>query len=65
MGSIPLTPRLVAVQFKKDEQGEVIVMFELVQENQEIRVIDEKQYRLVPADAIGKLDIEQMARNSD
>jgi hypothetical protein len=60
-----LTPRLVAVQFKKDEEGESIVMFELVQENEEIRVLDEKQYRLVPAETITKGDLETMARASD
>ncbi|MHB1425684.1 MAG: hypothetical protein ACYC3I_21150 [Gemmataceae bacterium] len=39
-------------------------MFELVQENEEIRVLDEKHYRLVPADAITKQDLETMARAS-
>lgn len=60
-----LTARLVAVQFKKDESGEVIVMFELIQEKEEIRVLDEKQYRLVPADSITKDDLVAMARASD
>jgi hypothetical protein len=60
-----LTPRLVAVQFKKDEEGEVIVLFELVQKDEEIRVLDEKHYRLVPADTITKQDLETMARTSN
>ncbi len=59
-----LTPRPVAVQFKKDEGGEVIVMFELVEENEEIRVLDEKHYRLVPADSITQRDLETMAQAS-
>jgi hypothetical protein len=59
-----LTPRPVAVQFKEDEEGEVIALFELVQEEGEIRVIDEKHYRLVPADTITKQDLETMARPS-
>jgi hypothetical protein len=37
----------------------------LVQENEEIRVLDEKQYRLVPAETITKGDLETMARASD
>jgi hypothetical protein len=56
-----LTPRLVAVQLKKDAEGEVIVMFELIPENDELRVLDEKHYRLVPGDAITKHDLETMA----
>lgn len=59
-----LTPRPIAVQFKKDEGGEIIVMFELVQENEEIRVLDEKHYRLVPAETINQQDLETMARAS-
>lgn len=60
-----LTPRPVAVQFKKDEAGEVIVMFELLQENEEIKVLDEKHYRLVPAETITPQDLETMARASN
>lgn len=57
-----LTPRLVAVQFKKDATGEVIVMFELVLANDEIKVLDEKHYRLVPADQISSDDLQTMSR---
>jgi hypothetical protein len=60
-----LTPRPVAVQFKKDERGEAIVMFELVQDGDEVKVVDEKHYRLVAADAISREDLETMARSSD
>ncbi len=59
-----LPPRPVAVQFNEDEEGEAIVMFELVRENDEIRVIDEKHYRRVPADTITTQDLETMARAS-
>lgn len=59
-----LTPRLVAVQFKRDEVGEVIVMFELFQSGDEIKLRDEKHYRLVPADQIGGDDLLKMAGNA-
>ncbi len=57
-----LTPRLVAVQFKKDATGEVIVMFELVFANDEIKVLDEKHYRLVSADQITGDDLQTMSK---
>lgn len=60
-----LTPRPVAVQFKTDEQGEVIVMFELVVVGDEVRVVDEKHYRLVPASEISKAELDQMGALSD
>lgn len=60
-----LTPRPVAVQFKKDDRGAVVVMFELIQDGDEVKVIDEKHFRLVPADAISKADLATMARSSD
>ncbi len=60
-----LSPRPVAVQFQKDEKGEVIVMFELVEDGDEVKVVDERHYRLVPAEAISKEDLETMARASD
>ena len=55
-----LTPRPVAVQFKRDDSGEVIVMFELVEIDGEIKVIDEKHYRLVPA---GQITADDLQRN--
>jgi hypothetical protein len=60
-----LTPRPVAVQFKTDKVGEVIVMFELIQDGDDIKIVDEKHYRLVSADAISGEDLETMARLSD
>lgn len=57
-----LTPRLVAVQFKKDAAGEAIVMFELVIADGEIKVLDEKHYRLVPANQITPDDLQTMAK---
>ncbi len=60
-----LTPRPVAVQFKRDETGEVIVMFELVEAGDELKVLDEKHYRLVPASQISADDLKKMADASD
>lgn len=60
-----LTARPVAVQFKSDEQGEVIVMFALVLVGDEVKVVDEKHYRLVPASDISKADLDQMASLSN
>ncbi len=60
-----LTARPVAVQFKKVHDGDVIVMFELVQDGEELKVIDEKHYRLVPASAISDSDLETMANAGD
>ncbi len=58
-----LTPRLVAVQFVKDETGETIVMFELIEKDGELLVADEKQYRLVPAHQIGEEDLANYRRD--
>ncbi len=58
-----LTPRPVAVQFVRDETGETIVMFELTESEGDIRVIDEKHYRLVPANQITPEDL-QTARHA-
>lgn len=60
-----LKPRLVAVQFRKDERGEIIVMFELTLRNDEVKISDEKHYRLVPANSITKEDLDEMAVSSD
>lgn len=49
------------MQFKKDEEGEVIVMFELELLDGEIRKLQERQYQLVPASAISAEDIRNMA----
>jgi hypothetical protein len=51
-------------QFKKEGSGEVIVMFELVQRGDDIKVKDKKQYRPVPADQISKQDLEKMGQDT-
>lgn len=53
-----LTPRPVAVQSVHDEIGLTIVMFELIESEGDIRVAEEKHYRLVPASEITPEDIE-------
>jgi hypothetical protein len=58
-----LTPRPVAVQFVEDAAGETIVMFELVEREGELSVVDEKHYRLVPAGEIGDDDFAEYRRN--
>ena len=59
-----LTARAVAVQFMRDASGdETIVMFELVETDDGIAVIDQKHYRLVPASQIGSADLELYRRN--
>ncbi len=55
-----LTARPIAVQFKRDEKGEVIVMFELLLLDGEIKVVDEKHYRLVGAREISAADLKVM-----
>ncbi|MBY0514641.1 MAG: hypothetical protein K2P78_12095 [Gemmataceae bacterium] len=57
-----LTPRPVAVQFVRDAADEVIVMFELAEADGEIRVVDEKHYRLAPAAEITPDDL-RLAQN--
>lgn len=59
-----LTPRPVAVQFVRDAGDEVIVMFELTEEDGGVRVVDQKHYRLVPAADITTADLEAAARRS-
>ena len=60
-----LTPRPVAVQFVKDATGTAIVMFELTMVEDEVRVVDERHYRLVPAADISPSELAQMASLSD
>ena len=55
-----LTPRPVAAQFVRDAEGEVIVMFELKQQGDDILIVDERHYRLVPADAITTDELRAM-----
>ena len=53
-----LTPRMVAVQFIANN---VIAMFELTFQEDDVRVIDERHYRLVPASEISEDDLKTMA----
>jgi hypothetical protein len=57
-----LTPRVVAVQFVGTD---VIVMFELALQGEDLRVVEEKHYRLVGASEITKEDLATMANLSD
>ena len=57
-----LTPRAVAVQFMDDD---VIAMFELAVQDDELRVVEEKHYRLVTAGQISSDDLQTMANLSD
>ncbi len=60
-----LTCRPIAVQFTRDEDGhQVIVMFELCEGREDMKVVDEKQYRLVPETEISNSDIKVMAQLS-
>ena len=43
---------------------DIIAMFELTQEDGEIRVVDEKHYKLVPADQISPGDLKVYARRT-
>lgn len=47
--------RAISAQFMADD---LIAMFELTQEGEEIKVVEEKHYRLVPADQIGPADLK-------
>lgn len=47
--------RAISAQFMADD---LIAMFELTKEGEEIKVVDEKHYRLVPADQIGPSDLK-------
>lgn len=50
----------MAVQFVRNAEGEVIVMFELKQQGDDILIADERHYRLVPADQISTADLRSM-----
>lgn len=57
-----LTPRLVAVQFMAED---VIAMFELVFQGDELKKSDERQYRLVAGSDISDDDLQTMRDLSD
>lgn len=50
-----LVCRAISAQFMADD---LIAMFELTQEEDEVKVVEEKHYRLVPADQIGPADLK-------
>jgi hypothetical protein len=49
-----LTPRPVAAQYMRSETGVVIVLFEFIEVGNEIKVMNEKHYRLVPESELFK-----------
>jgi hypothetical protein len=53
-----LTCRPVSAQFMPDR---VIALFELAIEGEEVKIVEEKHYRLVPADRIGDDDLRLYA----
>lgn len=58
-----LTCRPVAVQFwNSTDGGEIIVMFEFLMVDGEVKVVDQKHYRLVPGDDISDNDLTLMSR---
>jgi hypothetical protein len=42
-------------------QGDVIALFELTLENDEVKVVDERHYCLVPAKSISEEDLKKYA----
>lgn len=50
-----LTCRSVSAQFMA---GDVIALFELAMEGQDVKIVEEKHYKLVAGDQIGKQDLE-------
>ena len=56
-----LTCRAISAQFMTDED-ETIAIFELAIEKDEVKVVEERHYRLVPSDAIGSADLAAYAR---
>jgi hypothetical protein len=43
---------------------DLIAMFELTQEDGEVRVVDEKHYRLVPSDQISPSDLRSYGKRA-
>jgi len=54
-----LTCRPVSTQFMADD---VIALFELTLDGEDVKVVDEKHYRLVPSKEIGEQDVRMYAR---
>jgi hypothetical protein len=57
-----ITPRAVAVQFAPDD---VIVMFELAMQGEELKIVQERHYCLVGSGEIKPSDLKEMADLSD
>lgn len=53
--------RPISAQFMAED---IIAMFELTQEDGEVRVVDEKHYRLVPSDQISPADLKSYGRRA-
>lgn len=54
-----LTCRPVSAQFMADD---VIALFELTLEGEDVKVVEEKHYRLVPSEEIGEQDLKSYAK---
>ena len=54
-----LTCRPVSAQFMTDD---VIALFELALEGHDVKLVEEKHYKLVPADQIGPDDLKHYAK---
>lgn len=56
-----LTCRAISAQFMKDEKN-TIAIFELTMENEEVKVVEERHYQLVNADAITDADLNRYSK---
>jgi hypothetical protein len=56
-----LACRAISAQFMKDEDN-TIAMFELTLEESEVKVVEERHYRLVPADSISAGDLSNYSK---
>lgn len=54
-----LTCRPVSAQFMA---GDIIALFELTIEGEDVKVVDEKHYRLVPSEEIGERDLKSYSK---
>ena len=55
-----LTCRAISAQFMSDEEN-TIAIFELILEKDEVKVVEERHYRLVPSDTITAADLRSYA----
>ena len=53
-----LTARAISAQFMQDN---IIALFELTLEDHEVKIVEERHYRLVPANSIGEDDLKRYA----